>query len=146
MEIGWWCQTSVKNWVMNDEWWVMEIEWWKMVGQTGSKLQNFIHWYAAINHTIYPVVFFFFLCIGFSYTQLFTISITQFILHLNEKQRESDTTASRQQLWVASYWGLRALHICSVRDSFSLASFLSKPEIYVLMLVFFFFFFFVVWY
>ncbi|KAF3950218.1 hypothetical protein CMV_023996 [Castanea mollissima] len=43
---------------------------------------------------------------------LFTVSITQFILHLNEKQRESDTTASRQQLRVASYRGLGALHIC----------------------------------
>ena len=44
MEIGWWCQTSVKNWVMSDElwvmsdeWWVMEIEWWKKWSQTGSK-------------------------------------------------------------------------------------------------------------
>ncbi|KAF3947000.1 hypothetical protein CMV_026804, partial [Castanea mollissima] len=43
---------------------------------------------------------------------LSTISITQFILHLNEKQREPDTTASRQQLRVASYRGLGALHIC----------------------------------
>nr|POE83912.1 hypothetical protein CFP56_10552 [Quercus suber] len=43
---------------------------------------------------------------------LSAIWITQFILHLNEKQRESDTTASRQQLRVASYRGLGALHIC----------------------------------
>ncbi|KAF3953578.1 hypothetical protein CMV_020993 [Castanea mollissima] len=43
---------------------------------------------------------------------LFTVSITQFILQLNEKPRESDTTASRQQLRVASYRGLGALHIC----------------------------------
>ena len=42
---------------------------------------------------------------------------------------------------MASYRGLRALHIRSVRHSFSLASFLSKPEIYVLKLGFFFFWF-----
>ena len=41
MEIGWWCQTGVKNWVMSyelwvmsDEWLVMEIEWSKKWSQT----------------------------------------------------------------------------------------------------------------
>ena len=52
MEIEWWRQTDVKNWmisnelwVMSDEWWVMsdgnwvtKIEWSNFVTQTGSKI------------------------------------------------------------------------------------------------------------
>ena len=29
MEIGWWCQTGVKNWVMSVKWWVMSNENWE---------------------------------------------------------------------------------------------------------------------
>ena len=30
MEIKWWRQTDVKNWVISNEWWVMSDEWWVM--------------------------------------------------------------------------------------------------------------------
>ena len=39
MEIEWWCQTSVKNWVINGEWWAMSDEWWKLSDQKNESKQ-----------------------------------------------------------------------------------------------------------
>ena len=58
MEIRWWCQTGVKNWVisdelwvMSDEWWVMEIEWSKKWSQTApySLIDNSLFFFLVKN-------------------------------------------------------------------------------------------------